>query len=224
MTDTTDTDLAQALREIVRMGVKFDRRGEHSWRVVNIAKEALALHDTARAQPASAADIEPMLLALTRGDSTVEEIEARQAIRAAFKKAQPASEFDCEHVWVEYVQPVYKSASAGDLIRPGENGVKRYENLGFMCDKCGVVKPPQPASVADGWVMVPREPTQAMLTATMRKGTANESRSLSVLAYQSMLAAAPQPPAPAQEVCPTCGGSKVDPGGLPVCRDCGDDQ
>lgn len=63
---------------------------------------------------------------------------------------QPASVPDCDHVWVEYVQPVYKNAMAGDVIRSGECGVKRYENLGFMCDKCGAVKPPaQPASVAE---------------------------------------------------------------------------
>lgn len=65
-------------------------------------------------------------------------------------RAQPASVPDCDHVWVEYVQPVYKNAMAGDVIRSGECGVKRYENLGFMCDKCGAVKPPaQPASVAE---------------------------------------------------------------------------
>lgn len=42
-----------------------------------------------------------------------------------------------------------------------------------------------------GFVMVPETPTQAMLAATMRPGTANESRSLSLRSYEAMLAAAP---------------------------------
>lgn len=186
MGEKTDNDMAQALRQTI----------------AEIERLRLAMFSV-YATAANGGDVIPQIEAMRDAMDQPCSLDSARDALAAHESAQPASVPDCEHVWVEYVQPVYKSASAGDVIRPGESGVKRYENLGFMCDKCGAVKPAQPASVA-GWVMVPREASDHLAFAVSqcweRKAVVWKD------IYRQMIAViereAPQPqaqPEPAQE-------------------------
>lgn len=66
---------------------------------------------------------------------------------------------------------------------------------------------------ADGWVMVPREPTEAMLRAP-RIGV---SETVRAEIWSAMLAAAPATPPSTDAPCPECG----DTSPLPECATCG---
>jgi hypothetical protein len=70
------------------------------------------------------------------------------------------------------------------------------EERRMLADEVTILRAAQPVGVPDGWVMVPREPTSAMLQAAEDADDDENmpGQSYSCI-YSAMLAAAPQPPA-----------------------------